>query len=315
MKILFCKAPWMAYYKGNCNEDCIENNSSDIVGCKETYGQFNFYPVKRVGLNYNIQDTCFGFVEPTSKIGRYDILNIERLEGLYGNKANAYIEDVLVIWCATKQSQETRIVGWYKHATVYKAVREEDVNMYDGCYERPFNIFARAEDCVLLPLEEREKPCWQIANKCMADFEKTGVAYAWDVDIEYLNVIVRGINSYGGDNNRDKFPENKAGIEESLSHYHRKHYRQGEKEYTRIINLVKVFWGIMFVISGIDFAKTEDILGGCLIAALGISILPIYNFLGDKLHIKFNKSIAWKCPLVIFGIWVLIETLMNWQNA
>ena len=72
-------------------------------------------------------------------------------------KNNDFADDVLVIWCATTDLNETSIVGWYNHATVY---RDYCCTTVDG-YEQYYNIFADKKDCVLLPYTDRHMNKWQ----------------------------------------------------------------------------------------------------------------------------------------------------------
>ena len=41
------------------------------------------------------------------------------------------VDDVLVVWCATRLQGDATMVGWYKHATVWR-ITELDRNLGDG---------------------------------------------------------------------------------------------------------------------------------------------------------------------------------------
>lgn len=51
-------------------------------------------------------------------------LHIEKINGCELLKNEEFAEDVLVVWCATTDLNETSIVGWYKNATVYRYYEE-----------------------------------------------------------------------------------------------------------------------------------------------------------------------------------------------
>lgn len=62
-----------------------------------------------------------------------------------------------MVWVATNEDKQTRIVGWYKNARVYREVRlltfftEESANSY-------YNMEVDAKDSYLLPVEDRTFP-------------------------------------------------------------------------------------------------------------------------------------------------------------
>ena len=47
-------------------------------------------------------------------------------------------------------------MGWYKNAIFYRELQDLEI---EGKYY-PYNVFAYAEDCVLLPRNERDKGKW-----------------------------------------------------------------------------------------------------------------------------------------------------------
>ncbi|MCF6466037.1 hypothetical protein [Clostridium sp. Cult2] len=141
MKVLFCNIAWMKYYLGTTEEDKPINAGSYIKENEDG------------GEIYNFQDYngyCYGYVM------LYGNMALEKhFEGVASNQSS--VEDVLVIWVATNENSETRIVGWYKNATVF---REEQygrafTNHHHDLYYR---IKASAKDCYLLPEEQRTFP-------------------------------------------------------------------------------------------------------------------------------------------------------------
>ncbi len=65
------------------------------------------------------------------------------------------LEDVLVVWISQDEYEESSvIVGWYQHAAIYQKEQVE-YDKYAIGRELHYTVKAKAEDCVLLPLEER----------------------------------------------------------------------------------------------------------------------------------------------------------------
>ena len=141
MKILFCNIAWMKYYLGATDEDKPINGGSYIEENEDG------------GESYNFQDyngNCYGYVM------LYGNMALEKhFEGVASNQSS--VNDVLVIWVATNKDSETRIVGWYKNATVYREDQFEEAftNQNHNLYYR---IKASARDCYLLPEEQRTFP-------------------------------------------------------------------------------------------------------------------------------------------------------------
>ena len=138
MRILFCNIGWMNNYNGQTEDDRIENGGSFIdengYGIEEyTFQNINGYYYGGTGLSGN--------------------MNIERIEGV--NKDSSEAENVLVVWVAKKTNEEnSRIIGWYKNATIYREFKEFDTlnNSRPVVYYR---IKAKAEDGILLVPVER----------------------------------------------------------------------------------------------------------------------------------------------------------------
>lgn len=133
MRILFCNIGWMNHYNGQKDNDKLENGGSYT----EEYGtgieEFTFQ--NRNGYYYG-------------GTGLSGSMNIERIQGV--SKDATKVENVLVVWVAKKgKEQNSKIVGWYKNATVYREFQE--FNTLDN--ERDvvvFRVKTKAEDGVLL---------------------------------------------------------------------------------------------------------------------------------------------------------------------
>lgn len=138
MKILFCNITYMNNYTGITAEDTPYKGGSFVTKNKNAHEQWNF-------LNEN--GFCYGFV-----MNHGDRFSIERID--HTASKSDKIEDVTVVWCAINNHNQTVIVGWYEHATVYRHYQSSAVTVLYGI-ERSFFTKAKAEDCYLLPNEAR----------------------------------------------------------------------------------------------------------------------------------------------------------------
>ena len=143
MRVLFCNIAWMKYYNGITEEDKPINGGAYIKENENGGEVYNF-------RDYN--GYCYGFV--FVKLNG-DMALEKHYEGVTSNQP--YVEDVLVIWVATNKDNETRIVGWYKNATVYRKEQYE-IAFTNPSHDLFYRIKAKAKDCYLLPEEERTFP-------------------------------------------------------------------------------------------------------------------------------------------------------------
>lgn len=196
MKILFCKTSYMKYYRGASEDDIPYNGGTYVKENGYGHEQYNFDPVRlEDGKAY-----CLGFVETKSNRNKRNDLRIERISGCEGLKNLDRAEDVLVVWCATMAPGTTRVVGWYKHATVFRNYQECDV---DNGYIQDYNVIAEANDCFLLPLNERGLMKWNIrtAKEYGCGF---GQALVWfgteDEAQDYIKELTDLIDDFDGGN-------------------------------------------------------------------------------------------------------------------
>ncbi|MGN0687491.1 MAG: hypothetical protein ACI4KA_05240 [Oscillospiraceae bacterium] len=109
-------------------------------------------------------------------------------------------EDVLVVWCATMAPDTTRVVGWYKHATVFRTYQE--CTFPDG-YIHEYNVMAQAKDCTLLPFNQRGYLKWDIKTAKNSSFG-FGQSLVWfgteEAAQEYVKNLVDTIEQYSGQN-------------------------------------------------------------------------------------------------------------------
>lgn len=198
-KILFCKIVHMKYYKGKYDNDAYEN---DIPwGYNEftkTTGraseECNFLPQ----LATDGEEYCFGTVYPKSTNGDdVNEIHIENIVGCRNLKDEDFVDDVLVVWFAPNPYPDDKasiyVVGWYKHATVYRYYDENDGE----------NIIALAKDCVLLS-DKGERRRWGLPKSF--NFGQPTVRYPKPEDKEYVSRLIDRINSYSGENWLYKYP-------------------------------------------------------------------------------------------------------------
>ena len=203
MKVLFCKISCMKYYKGACDKDIPYNGGSFVDENGYGHEENNFNAVEDKDGNFY----CLGFVETkSSRSGKSNKLHIERIAECEHLKNHEFADDVLVIWCATTDLNETSIVGWYNHATVY---RDYCCTTVDG-YEQYYNIFANKKDCVLLPYTDRHMYKWQAPASKRKGFG-FGQSLVWfptdEKGAAYAEEKAKLINTYKGENWIDVFPE------------------------------------------------------------------------------------------------------------
>lgn len=209
MRVLFCKISYMKYYKGACKDDVPYNGGKFVEENGYGYEELNFLPAK---LDESAELKCMGFVETKTRptANRANNLHIEKIDGCEAMKNEEYADDVLVIWCATRQQNDIKIVGWYNHATVFRQYRNRIATFLNGHKEeRYYNITANAENCVLLPESERNWHGWSAPNAKTNGFGfgQALVWYATESEAEErVNKIIKNIKEYKGENWLNKLP-------------------------------------------------------------------------------------------------------------
>lgn len=212
MRILFCKISSMKYYKGHCKSDVPMFGGSYVDENGYGHEEFNFMPIKIEGSD---ELECIGFVEPKSNRGKRNTLHIENIEGCENMKNEPSVDDVLVVWCATRDlgfKTDITVVGWYKHATVFRNIIDWTMLWDDGYEEeRGYNVVAKAEDCVLLPETTRNDNKWAAPTakytRCYG-FGQSMVWYPTEPEAKgYLDRLLKNIEEYQGENWLDKYPE------------------------------------------------------------------------------------------------------------
>jgi len=150
MKIVFCNIVWMKKYKGitdsdkpkYCGEYVSEQNAgSDIFNFSEYNGKCYGYVLQEGDLVLPGQSA--GDQNPDS----------DHKDDSDPDK-DSTIDDYLVVWCAGKDKNSMRIVGWYKNAVLYKKEQYQP-SFTNPEYELDYFFEADSKDCVLLPESKR----------------------------------------------------------------------------------------------------------------------------------------------------------------
>lgn len=136
--LLFANVGWMNRYEGQFEDDPTLGNHGWLKNHKWGHEAWNFKPYR---------GKVYGYVP-----GRANKIN---LNNLGANTKDESIEGVTVVFIAREpRSKETRIVGWYRNATVFRTVgnatirREPDVDVQ-------YQIVANKVDATLLPHLQR----------------------------------------------------------------------------------------------------------------------------------------------------------------
>lgn len=217
-RILFANIGWMKRYRGHSNSDKIKGGGS--YNPNDKHEAFNFQ---------DVDGHCYGYVQTT----RCSEIKIERIDSSC-LKTDDCLDDVLVVWTATNPIEAgTFIVGWYKHARVYRRyqcdIRDKERNSYD------YNIEALYSDCYLLIEHERILQVPRATNSLNKGF--MGQSNIWYADNEsekvaaFRQVVIDYIENYVKPQRRKSKPnvnvEAKIAVEKAaisaVTSYYKKH--------------------------------------------------------------------------------------------
>lgn len=141
-RILYCRIGYMKNYNGII----------DDIGPKGG-GAYNKENIGHEIYNFSESDGRFyGYVQPPS-----NSINIKRIDYRISDN-DEKIEDVLVVWVATKDNFGQCIVGWYENATVYKNLKyitENIINQRFKCEASNYNEYYITSEKATLVLEDR----------------------------------------------------------------------------------------------------------------------------------------------------------------
>lgn len=196
-KVLFCKIASMKYYNGITEDDEPKNGGSFVTETGDAHEKYNFTPADLEEYN---EPVCLGFFETKSNRGVLNQLHIEKIVGACADKHDDAEDGVLVVWCATRDKNMPRVVGWYKNATVYRDYR---VCTFTDGYEQYYNVIAKVKDCVLVPWTQRGLLEWEAptAKKYGFGFGQSMQWYADEPEAQdYVRSLIEKIEKYNGAN-------------------------------------------------------------------------------------------------------------------
>ena len=221
MKVLFCNTTYMKWYRGILSSDKPENGGGyikehkddpDGIADEDNFLAYNLGAPDKLSLvfpdgkNLDIpgKEFCLAYVSTKRRNGIENSLHIERIHGCEGCTNDDYVDEVLVVFTAkSKASDYPTIIGWFKHAYVFRNYANIPVAK-DILLTK--NIIARSEDVVLLPENERK---WK-ACRAKADGFGFGQSNFWFADEsqspkvhDYVQDILRKIENYDGMNLMD----------------------------------------------------------------------------------------------------------------
>lgn len=130
MVLVLFNIGWMKYYKGQTRSDRISKGGKYVADHKTGGEVKNFLPEGNF---------FYGYVRPPG-----DKINLEKL----GAEAGAdYVDNVTVVFTATRPEGRNVVVGWYRDAKVWRHGQRHNRRIY----------FARArrKNCTLLEVDER----------------------------------------------------------------------------------------------------------------------------------------------------------------
>ena len=173
----------MKRYRGHSNSDKIRGGGS--YNPDDKHEAFNFQ---------DVDGHCYGYVQPT----KWCKIKIERIDPSC-LRVDDYLDDVLVVWTATNQIEGgTFIVGWYRHARVYRTFQNGSKLKERNGYG--YNIEALSSDCTLLIEQERTMRVPRATNALNKGF--MGQSNIWYADnetekvVNFRKLVVDYINNY-----------------------------------------------------------------------------------------------------------------------
>ena len=203
--IVFCNIGWCRNYLGEENDPLF--NGGSYVKINNTGNEhINYLPFTDVNPETGMEELIFlGSYETKHTRGINNQTHIENIHCCRGLSKDDYVDDVIVVWCATDPNGSSCVVGWYNHARIYRNYEVVEIMQDDGyTYERWFNIMSLAKDAVLLPVDVRRKIQWKIprhstANKVPFGVGSSNIWYASEPEAElFVKQMIYRIDHYSG---------------------------------------------------------------------------------------------------------------------
>lgn len=150
MKYLFCNTGWMESYQGNRKSDQISGGGSFVDEEGMGHEVCNFYSHK---------SKVYGYVQPArgQRSASAGSIKLENIVDGGASKSDDSLENVLVIWTATRPEGGAVVVGWYTNATVFREYQyfESAPALYSKNSLEGYRIQASFENVKLLAVDER----------------------------------------------------------------------------------------------------------------------------------------------------------------
>jgi hypothetical protein len=201
----------MQKYRGFEDGDKTYRGGAWVEKNKDANEIYNFLPLEFIDDSGEYIAYFTGSYETkSSKKGTQNQTHIEKISGCQLLKKDVEAEGVLVIWCALSPKNHYEVVGWYNNATVFRHYQSADIegNSEYNKFKREFNVFAKAKECVLLPIDERAKDKWEAPRARNKKFSfGFGQANIWypvaEIAQDFVNGMVKQIQNYSGENLAD----------------------------------------------------------------------------------------------------------------
>ncbi len=193
MPLVLFNIGWMNHYQGLTENDRIFNGGR-YVDDNKTGGEIcNYLP---------LGDYCYGYVQPP-----HNEINLERL----GAEDDAdYLNDITVVFTATRPNGGRVVVGWSIEAQVWRSERT-----YRG---RHYFAKALTDNCVLLEPDDRVFP---VPGGAKVVYGLTSFHTIRYLDEPEAELYVQRLVDYMNDVNGFAFPEDFQNVPRNLDPRHR----------------------------------------------------------------------------------------------
>ena len=207
--IVFVRISSMYLYKGITDQDEPYGAGSYVAETGDAHEAYNFKPEFDPEIG---EDVCFGFFMLNGAYGNDVALHFEKINGCEALKDEEILEGVTVVFCAKSPgSKTTRVVGFYKNATMYRHLKEAVFTTEDGGeYYQAFNFEAKAKDCILLPFSVRHSDNrWYVphvgVNGATYGLGHSNIFYGDKAKenpelYNYLEKMIKSTEEYNGEN-------------------------------------------------------------------------------------------------------------------
>ena len=154
MALVLFNIGWMQYYRGQTKSDRIFNGGSYVKENKFGHEVENFQP---------IDDSYYGYVQPPGSG-----INLKNLGASLGA---THVDDVTIVFTATRPEGGNVVVGWYRDARVWRDQKHRARQTY----------FAKAKrkNCRLLEVDERTH---RVPRKGAWVMGRSNIRYVKDAD-------------------------------------------------------------------------------------------------------------------------------------